>query len=231
MKEAAPPSAPKSWASHLFTGSKPAETPVPGSPKSSSAGHKKSTHKESPASGAMSSWGEVAEAAQASSNGGPASSAQKPDHHHQHPHRSAVLYIRDLPPNAKESDVRELFSPFGTITGSTVSANRGFAFVDYESSSSVEAALKCCPFTLLGMPIHVEERPPTDRRDGNRYNRDGGRSGRGRGRHSAGRGHSGPNGRMGMGPSNHSVVKPSTASSRNRSGGNQNHNQKSTRAE
>lgn len=89
------------------------------------------------------------------------------------------LYLRDLPSHAKESDVLELFSPFGTITGTTVNATKGFAFVDYESFSSVEAALKCCPFKLLDTPIHVEERPP--QRDGNRYNNRDGRFSRGRG--------------------------------------------------
>lgn len=51
------------------------------------------------------------------------------------------VYIKDVPSQTKESDIRELFTPYGTIANVSVVAARGFAFVDYLEQDSMRAAI------------------------------------------------------------------------------------------
>jgi len=76
-----------------------------------------------------------------------------------------TLVIKNVPDNAKEADIRDLFEPFASATytkvvGITVSAHRGLAFVDYDSSAPVVAALESSerPFSLYGRVLDMEQK-------------------------------------------------------------------------
>jgi RNA recognition motif-containing protein len=69
------------------------------------------------------------------------------------------LYIRDVPPQTKESDLRELFKSYGAIASVGVPAGRGIAFVDYREEDAMRAALADDrEFKLFDKVLHVEER-------------------------------------------------------------------------
>lgn len=51
------------------------------------------------------------------------------------------MYVKDVPSQTKESDIRELFTPYGAIANISVVAARGFAFVDYLEQESMRAAI------------------------------------------------------------------------------------------
>uniref|UniRef100_M4BI34 NTF2 domain-containing protein n=1 Tax=Hyaloperonospora arabidopsidis (strain Emoy2) TaxID=559515 RepID=M4BI34_HYAAE len=93
------------------------------------------------------------------------------------------LFIRDLPPQMRDSDLRDLFKGYGSIAGVNVVAQRNFAFVDYYEQESMRAALaETKEFKVLDKVLQVSERG--DRKDGQRSNFRGNDSrGRGRGGH------------------------------------------------
>lgn len=51
------------------------------------------------------------------------------------------MYVKDVPAQTKESDIRELFTPYGAIANISVAAARGFAFVDFIDQESMRAAI------------------------------------------------------------------------------------------
>lgn len=76
-----------------------------------------------------------------------------------------TLVIKNVPDGAKEADIRALFEHFANVTnakvvGITVSAHRGLAFVDYDSSAPVVAALESPdrPFSLSGRVLDLEQK-------------------------------------------------------------------------
>ncbi|CAI5741123.1 unnamed protein product [Hyaloperonospora brassicae] len=90
------------------------------------------------------------------------------------------LFIRDLPPQMRDSDLRDLFKGYGSIAGVNVVAQRNFAFVDYYEQESMRAALaETKEFKVLDKVLQVSERG--DRKDAPRSGFRGNDS-RGRGR-------------------------------------------------
>lgn len=73
------------------------------------------------------------------------------------------LFIKDVPSQTKDTDLRELFKSYGAIAGVNVVSQRGYAFVDYFEQSSMRAALaETTDFVLFDKTLLVEER--TDRK-------------------------------------------------------------------
>lgn len=73
------------------------------------------------------------------------------------------LYVSQLPEDAGESEVADLFSTFGEVTNVTIRQARSmdayFAFVDFALKECGEAALAAAdqePLTLRGQQLHVE---------------------------------------------------------------------------
>ncbi|KAK1930956.1 putative G3BP-like protein [Phytophthora citrophthora] len=102
------------------------------------------------------------------------------------------LFIRDVPSQTRENDLRELFKGYGSIAGVNVVNQRGFAFVDYYEQESMRAALaETKEFKVFDKVLQVDER--TDRGERKEGQRSGFRGNDSRGR---GRGH-GPKGGRG----------------------------------
>jgi hypothetical protein len=128
----AAPAAPKSWAQLFADGSAPASAPV--SSASAPAPTAKPVPKQTPFKTV-----EYAETKEKS--------------------KFFSLYIKDIPAETKESDLRELFNQFGEIGGINVATNRGYAFVDFVQQESVRAALADGKeYSLFGKVIHVGEK-------------------------------------------------------------------------
>ncbi|KAG7398570.1 GTPase activating protein (SH3 domain) binding protein [Phytophthora boehmeriae] len=89
------------------------------------------------------------------------------------------LFIRDVPSQTRENDLRELFKSYGSIAGVNVN-QRGYAFVDYHEEKSMRAALaETTEFRLFDKVLQVGERG--ERKEGQRGSFRGNDS-RGRGR-------------------------------------------------
>mmetsp|Transcript_7654 Transcript_7654/g.13243 ORF Transcript_7654/g.13243 Transcript_7654/m.13243 type:complete len:464 (-) Transcript_7654:139-1530(-) len=126
-----------------------------------------------------------------------------------------TLVIKNLADGTTESDVRSLFEPFAQQTGSsikgiTVSSHRGLAFVDYDMTAPVLAALNHKDtIELHGRQLDIEQKTLDRSRRGagnNRYRGDvsgngnsskAGRSGSGHRHRSSGRNDRGRNARAG----------------------------------
>ncbi|EQC36928.1 hypothetical protein, variant [Saprolegnia diclina VS20] len=182
------PSEPKSWAS-LF-GRAPAAASVK-AVSSPAPAPVESPRKKQPAA----SWTADEPAAVVAATSAPA--AGKP--------RVYSIFIKDVPTQATEAEMRELFRGFGKIVTVTVT-NRGIAFVDYAEAESVKAALAHgADFVLHDQVLSVVER--SERKDGG--GRGGGRDG-GRGRSNAsGRGNG--RGGQGNGPRKSDQPRPAAA--------------------
>ncbi|TDH65462.1 hypothetical protein CCR75_006757 [Bremia lactucae] len=98
------------------------------------------------------------------------------------------LFIRDVPAQTRENDLRELFQGYGSIAGVGVVAQRGFAFVDYHEQGSMRAALaETKEFKVFDKVLQVDER--AERKEGQRSSLRGNDArGRGRGFNKGGRG-------------------------------------------
>ncbi|TMW63247.1 hypothetical protein Poli38472_002188 [Pythium oligandrum] len=172
VQKHAEPAAPKTWAA-LFnstqavaalasTAAAPAKATQPAAPKATPA----------PAS-------PKAKPAETPSSNATAQSKEKP--------RYFSLYIRDVPPQTKESELRDLFKSYGAIANVTVPQGRGYAFVDYVDQESMRAALADeKEFKVHDKVLQVDER--TERKDKERGSFRADTRGRGRG---------GPKGRTG----------------------------------
>lgn len=69
------------------------------------------------------------------------------------------LFIRDVPAQAKENDLRELFKGFGTVAGVNIVTARGYAFVDFVEQEAMRAALADSrEFKLFDKTLQVDER-------------------------------------------------------------------------
>lgn len=112
------------------------------------------------------------------------------------------IYVGNLPRDATEEEVRELFAQFGEVTSVNIikdkfsGESKGFGFVEMPSSGEAETAMPALngkPFK--GRTLNVNEaRPQTDRRSG-----PGQRSGGGGGYRGGGSGGGGYRGGSGGG--------------------------------
>ena len=101
------------------------------------------------------------------------------------------IYIGNLPRQAKEEDLKQLFEPFGKIMSANVikdkfsGESKGFGFVEMPKRLEAEAAMTALNGKdFMGQAITVNEaRPKSDnsRRGGGGYGGGGGYSGGGRG--------------------------------------------------
>ncbi|KAL4160296.1 hypothetical protein PRNP1_000866 [Phytophthora ramorum] len=176
------PEKPKTWAA-LFSGPKPATiTPTPAATAPVSAPAKPSTPKAAPAAAPVTApvpdaiapaTGAVEKSEKSPKN----KSGNGKEKEHK---RLYSLFIRDVPPQTREGDLRELFKGFGSIAGVSVVAPRGFAFVDYYEQESMRAALaETKEFKVFDKVLQVDER--AERKEGQRGGFRGNDS-RGRGR-------------------------------------------------
>ncbi|ETN22480.1 hypothetical protein PPTG_02405 [Phytophthora nicotianae INRA-310] len=168
----AEPEKPKTWAA-LFSGSKPASI-TPTAPVSAPV--KPSTPKAAPAPAPTSITPATNTPAPEKSPKSKAGNGKEKEHK-----RLYSLFIRDVPAQTRESDLRELFKGYGSIAGVSVVAQRGFAFVDYYEQESMRAALaETKEFKVFDKVLQVDER--AERKEGQRGSfRGNDTRGRGRG--------------------------------------------------
>ncbi|KAF4046468.1 RNA recognition motif-containing protein [Phytophthora infestans] len=168
----AEPEKPKTWAA-LFSGSKPASV-TPSAPVSTPV--KPSTPKAAPAPAPASITPTTNAPAPEKSPKNKTGNGKEKEHKRLH-----SLFIRDVPAQTSENDLRELFKSYGSIAGVSVVAQRGFAFVDYYEQESMRAALaETKELKVFDKVLQVDER--AERKDGQRGSfRSNDTRGRGRG--------------------------------------------------
>ena len=86
-----------------------------------------------------------------------------------------TLFVRNVPPDTRESELRELFSRHGTVRGLKLPMDifngrcRGVAMVDMEGHEAREAIAHLDGATLHGQALRVQEdRPKNKGRRGGR---------------------------------------------------------------
>lgn len=126
---------------------------------------------------------------------------------------STKMYVGNLAWSATETDIRELFSQYGTVTDVAVPTDResgrprGFAFVSMDTKEAMEAAIKALNGQdFLGRPLTINEARPREERPaygggggGGGYGGGGGGGYGGGGRKGGGGGYGGGGGRKGGG--------------------------------
>ncbi|KAG2916233.1 hypothetical protein PC115_g11106 [Phytophthora cactorum] len=167
----AEPEKPKTWAA-LFSGPKTASI-TPSAPISAPV--KPSTPKAAPAPAPASITPATNAPAPEKSPKNKAGNGKEKEHK-----RLYSLFIRDVPAQTRENDLRELFKGYGSIAGVSVVAQRGFAFVDYYEQESMRSALaETKEFKVFDKVLQVDER--AERKEGQRGSFRG-NDARGRGR-------------------------------------------------
>ena len=59
------------------------------------------------------------------------------------------LYVKNIPKGFTETDAEKLFTTFGKISGKTIKAQDGYAFIDFDTREALDAALaKVCKLLL-----------------------------------------------------------------------------------
>lgn len=77
------------------------------------------------------------------------------------------LYVGNMPYSATESDIRDLFEPFGPIADVRIIGDKGFGFVEIPEENVAAAIEATNGRDLSGRPLTVNEaRPKTDRGGG-----------------------------------------------------------------
>jgi len=93
------------------------------------------------------------------------------------------IYVANIPFNATDSDLKQLFEGYGSVTSAKIiidketQRSRGFGFVDMPDDSSARKAMnELNGFNFQGKDLNVNEaRPKTDNPRGGGYgNRSGG---------------------------------------------------------
>lgn len=85
------------------------------------------------------------------------------------------IYVGNLPFAATEEEVRNLFSPYGTvhavklITDRETGKPRGFGFVDMEDSAAASAISALSGTEISGRSLRINEARERDRSQRNRY--------------------------------------------------------------
>lgn len=104
-------------------------------------------------------------------------------HEHYDAHEEGYsIYVRNLPSNANSAQLAEAFRTFGLIknNGIQVRSNKQgfcFGFVEFESNSSMQNAIKASPITIGGRQAVVEEKRTTSRVGSSRGRYPSGRGG------------------------------------------------------
>jgi len=133
------------------------------------------------------SWATIT-AANIPSDGGvaPTASGATPFAKPGSPKSSDVLTIRvrNIPFDATEQQISELFGQFGSIA--EVKVNRGYCFIEFSNADGVKKAAAATDLTLDGRNLSVEEKKPKTvrrgvRADGKRVGMDSGNRSRGSG--------------------------------------------------
>ena len=111
---------------------------------------------------------------------------------------SIKLYVGNLSYNTSNSDLQQLFEPFGTVDSATVITDRdtgrskGFGFVEMSSKSEGDTAIRELNGTEIeGRSLTVNEARPREERSGGGFgggSRGGSRGGNGGGYGGGGRG-------------------------------------------
>lgn len=163
---------PGSWASLVASGPSPAVAPSPSKPAPApapSAKEPEATPSETKTPPATST-AQDKETKNGNAAGGGGKGRQ---HRNERPKRDpdCTIVVKNLPENAKDSDLVALFEPFaasgkGKIVGTTVSAHKGLGFVDYDSVAPVKAAMEAHaakPFELNGQVLVVDQKTAEQR--------------------------------------------------------------------
>ncbi len=80
------------------------------------------------------------------------------------------IFVGNLPPEAREAELRELFSQYGTVRAIKVAIDvfsgncRGFAFVEMEGHEARAAIAALNNTQFKGRPLKVNEEQPRGRR-------------------------------------------------------------------
>eukprot|EP01059_Diplonema_ambulator_P018676 TRINITY_DN311_c0_g1_i1.p1 TRINITY_DN311_c0_g1~~TRINITY_DN311_c0_g1_i1.p1 ORF type:complete len:431 (+),score=178.56 TRINITY_DN311_c0_g1_i1:53-1345(+) len=72
------------------------------------------------------------------------------------PHANS-LYIRNLPKDFTDEDCEKVFGVFGKLTGKTIRAAEGYAFIDFDTKASMEKAL-AKPVSFGAISLSVQEK-------------------------------------------------------------------------
>lgn len=85
-----------------------------------------------------------------------------------------TLFVRNVAPTTRESEIRELFSRHGTVRALKLPMDiftrrcKGIAMVDMEGHEAREAMAQLDGAELNGQPIQVREERPRNQRGGRR---------------------------------------------------------------
>lgn len=154
---------PGSWASLVASGPAVSTPPVAPSPAKAPPAEKQEPAAEPKAAAATDKPAPEKEAKEGgNAKGGRDRPKRDPD---------CTLVIKNLPDNAKDSDLVAMFEQFATstkgkIVSTTVSVHRGLGFVDYDSVPPVMAAIEKHgkePFELNGRVLDVDQKTAEQR--------------------------------------------------------------------
>jgi RNA recognition motif-containing protein len=87
------------------------------------------------------------------------------------------MFVGNLAPDTRETDIRELFSKHGTVRSIRLMSDvfsgkcRGFGFVEMEGHEARAAIAALNGMMLHGQPIKVNEERPRDNKFGQRGSR------------------------------------------------------------
>ena len=154
--------APGSWASLVASNKGPADPPAPSSPKKAVASAKTETSDSKKGSKSSKSQEKTESSKENGKKGGGDKAKRDPDN---------TLVIKNLAENTKEAELLALFEKFAVetkskIVSSTISGNRGIAFVDFDSVGPVMAAVKehaKDPIQLNGRVLEVDQKTAEQR--------------------------------------------------------------------
>jgi RNA recognition motif-containing protein len=85
------------------------------------------------------------------------------------------IYVGNLPWSATDSDLKDLFAPFGEVASATVitdrdtGRSRGFGFVELEASAAEKAISELDGKDFGGRPLRVNEAQEKRRSSGPRW--------------------------------------------------------------
>lgn len=77
------------------------------------------------------------------------------------------LYVRNLPKDFSDDDCEKVFGAFGKLSGKTIKAAEGYAFVDFETRGAMEKALEKAlekPLSFGGQSLNVQEKSKQPRK-------------------------------------------------------------------
>ncbi|XVF82001.1 hypothetical protein PTKIN_Ptkin16aG0007800 [Pterospermum kingtungense] len=81
--------------------------------------------------------------------------------------KGKTIYVGNLAMDVKDEQLHQVFKKFGPIKRNGVKAkfdymnNRCFAFIEFESSSSAESAIKASSITIGNKKVHIQEKKST----------------------------------------------------------------------